>query len=75
MTNSPSYEALFAEIEKTAKLVRRLSNGRNGFIVTQRFSEEMQKMNETLEHVKVEMQDLSPTAPDHEFTFPIEDEV
>lgn len=32
-------------------------------------------MNEVLSHVRLEIEDLSPVAPDHEFTFPIEDEV
>ena len=75
MTNSPSYEALFAEIERTAKLVRELTGERRGFIVNQDFVKEIVKMNEVLSHVRLEIEDLSPVAPDHEFTFPIEDEV
>lgn len=37
MTNSPSFEALFNEIERTAKLVRELTDERRGFIVNQDF--------------------------------------
>lgn len=75
MTNSPSFETLFVEIEKTAKLVRELTGERRGFIVNQDFVKEIVKMNEVLSHVRLEIEDLSPVAPDHEFTFPIEDEV